>query len=144
VVGYFKNFNLEHVARLCSADEDGTGEGVHATAVDGRKLLERHAAMDLSTRRFDTLEADSVASLDIEARRESAIPAGVGWLSGKNMAAHRTATTIWISTIACRGRAATPIAARAWRPYSPKTSTKRSEAPLMTFGESANPGMQFT
>ena len=31
-------------------------------------------------------------------------------------------------------------AERAWRPFSPKTSTKRSEKPLMTAGESRKPG----
>ena len=39
---------------------------------------------------------------------------------------------------------ATPIAERAWRPRSPKTSTIRSEAPLMTFGWSVKSGAELT
>ena len=41
------------------------------------------------------------------------------------------------------GRAATPTAERAWRPFSPKTSTIRSEAPLTTFGWSVKAGAEF-
>src|ERR1700734_1844427 len=100
--------------------------------------------MNLPPGGLDTLEMHGFAGLNIEARRQGAIPSGVSWFSREGVQGHRTATTIWISTIAFRGRAATPMAARAWLPYSPKTSTSRSEAPLITLGESANPGMQLT
>ena len=37
-----------------------------------------------------------------------------------------------------------PTADRAWRPASPKTSTMRSEKPLMTFGWSAKSSVHCT
>src|SRR5690606_16109482 len=46
----------------------------------------------------------------------------------------RTWTIISNSTAAPRGRVLTPTAARAWRPASPNSSPKSSEAPLMTWG----------
>src|SRR5690606_17973550 len=48
------------------------------------------------------------------------------------------------STAAPRGSSATPTAARAWRPRSPRTSTRRSEAPLITFGWPVKPGAEAT
>jgi len=47
---------------------------------------------------------------------------------------YRTSTTASISTEASPGNDTMPIAARACLPLSPKTSTKRSEAPFMTLG----------
>jgi hypothetical protein len=56
--------------------------------------MQRRAAMDLSPCRFDTLEVDGFAGLNIEARRQRAIPAGVRWFSREDVQSHRTATTI--------------------------------------------------
>ena len=53
-------------------------------------------------------------------------------------------TAICTSTAAPAGRLATPMAARAWRPCSPNTSTRRSEAPLITLGASRKSGVQRT
>src|ERR1700736_3243687 len=47
---------------------------------------------------------------------------------------HATSITASISTLILKGNEAIPTAQRACRPRSPKTWTKRSEQPLMTFG----------
>ena len=100
--------------------------------------------LDLSASGFDALEVDGVAGIDLEARRERAIPARMRGGGIECVIGHRTETTIWSSTMALRGRAVTPMAARAWRPASPKTSTSKSDAPLITWGESGNPAMVLT
>ena len=43
-----------------------------------------------------------------------------------------------------QGQGAHAHAERAWRPFSPRTSTKRSEQPLITRGWSPNSGRQLT
>ena len=71
----------------------------------------------------------------------------MGGLSGQPVFGHGlsyTATIICSSTSALRGKALTPIAARACRPESPKTATNKSEAPLMTAGGSGKPATAFT
>jgi len=55
-----------------------------------------------------------------------------------------TSTIISISTAWPLGSDAMPTAARACLPRSPKTSTIRSENPLITFGCSTNSGSEFT
>jgi hypothetical protein len=47
---------------------------------------------------------------------------------------HAISITASISTLILKGNEAIPTAQRACRPRSPKTWTKRSEQPLMTFG----------
>ena len=88
-------------------------------------------------------QVNRVAGSDREARRQRAVPAGMRGFGGKSVFGHRcaqTSTVICSSTSALRGSAETPMAARTCRPASPKTSTKRSEAPLITLGESGKPG----
>ena len=51
---------------------------------------------------------------------------------------HLISAVIWL------GREPMPTAERAWRPALPKTSTKRSEQPLITFGWSPKSGMALT
>jgi acetyl-CoA carboxylase biotin carboxylase subunit len=68
-------------------------------------------------------------------------------VAGKRRAAseaYATSNTASISTGMLNGREPIPTAERAWRPRSPKTSTNRSEQPLMIFGWSVNSGTQFT
>jgi len=48
------------------------------------------------------------------------------------------------STGTPKGSSATPMAMRAWRPASPKTSSSTCEAPLMTFGWSVKPSAPAT
>jgi len=118
---------------------------VDAGTVDGQVLLRGHAGMDLGTAGVEALDVDFVAGCDVEARWEGAIPDGVDGVGGEGVGAHPAIlTVIWISTRALRGRALTPMAARTWRPDSPKMWMSRSEAPLMTAGESANPGAALT
>ena len=145
-VARVEDFDFEDVAGFGAVNIDGAGEGVDAGAVDGEELGGGHAAVDLAAAGVDALDLHFVAGGDAQARLESAVPDGVGWFGGERVFDHDsfTLTVIWISTRALRGRALTPTAARTWRPASPKISTSRSEAPLMTAGESANPGAALT
>ncbi len=54
--------------------------------------------------------------------------------SKKDFYSSLSLTIISISTARFMGSCGTGMAERAWRPASPKTSTSRSEAPLMTLG----------
>ncbi len=143
-MGETDDLDFENVAGLRTANEHRSGEGVNAATVDAGEIFERDARMDLSASGFDALEVDGVAGIDLEARRERAIPARMRGGGIECVIGHRTETTIWSSTMALRGRAVTPMAARAWRPASPKTSTSKSDAPLITWGESGNPAMVLT
>src|ERR1700676_3239553 len=103
--------------------------------------------MHLGAAGVETLQVHRVAGSDREAGRQSAVPSRMNGFGGKNVFGHRfaqTSTVICSSTRALRGKAETPTAARTCRPASPKTSTKRSEAPLMILGESAKPATAFT
>src|SRR5665213_1675694 len=57
---------------------------------------------------------------------------------------HASSNIASTSQATLRGRDPAPTAARAWRPASPRTSTKRSEAPFATSGCCVNPGTAFT
>jgi len=144
VMGQVEDFDFEDIAWFRAANQDRAGEGVDAATIDAGKFVERDAGMDLPPGGFEALEMDNVAGVDFEARRKSAIPARVGGGGIEWVFRHRTETTIWSSTMAWRGRAVTPMAARAWRPASPKTWTSRSEAPLITWGESGKPATVLT
>src|SRR5205807_74872 len=56
----------------------------------------------------------------------------------------RTTTTAATSTVTPRGRPLLPTAARVWRPASPRTSIRRSDAPLITEGWSVKSLVQLT
>ena len=141
-----EDIDLEDVAEFGTVDEDGAGERVDASAIDGEELRGGGSGADLGAAGVGAFDLDFVARLDVQARREGAVPHGVGGLGGERVHGHDSVilTVICNSTRALRGKALTPTAARTWRPASPKTRTSRSEAPFMTAGESANPGAAFT
>ena len=126
LVGDFEHVDLEDVAGFGAVDEDGTGEGVNAGAVDGKIFGEVHLGMDLRAARVEALHMNRVAGIDAQARREGAVPDGMRGIGGKGVLLHlvhgapesewSTSTVICSSTRALRGRADTPMAARTWRP----------------------------
>src|SRR5215813_2766703 len=63
---------------------------------------------------------------------------------GRTARRYSTSRIISISTGMPLGSSAIPTAERAWRPCSPKTSTMRSEKPLMTLGCSPKPSAELT
>src|SRR5207247_7231232 len=70
---------------------------------------------------------------------------GGGERVAQDLHRHSTSTIISISTGICSGSEPMPTAERACLPMvSPKTSTIRSEKPLITFGCSPNSSVQFT
>ena len=85
-----EDVDLKNVAGLGSADENRSGERVNAVAVDGKQVGERGAAFDLAAAGLDALEVNSVAGSDLEARRQSAVPAGMGGLGNQRMLGHVT------------------------------------------------------
>jgi hypothetical protein len=109
--------------------------------------VNRNSAMSLhfpgfpvETRGFDELHAVFFKENRTRVtcrQREAGNPGSVG------MTIH-IATIICSSTSALRGNALTPTAARTWRPGSPNTSSNKSDAPLMTAGESGKPATALT
>ena len=143
-----ENADLEDVAGFRAVDVDGAGEGVDAGTVDAEVIGGGHAGDDLAAGSIGALELDFVAGVDDEAGLEGVVPEGVGGFGGEDVLGHgstsRARTAIWTSTMALRGRALTPTAARTCLPASPRSRTRRSDAPLMTAGESSKPGTALT
>ncbi len=80
VVAGCEDIDLEDVAGFRTVDPHGAGEGMNAGAIDGEVVGCRHAGPDLAATGVDTLEVDFVARSNMQARREGAIPDGVGGL----------------------------------------------------------------
>ncbi len=141
-----QHIDLQYIAGSCTFDPDGPSESVNARSINAQVFRERGSGGDLSAARVDALDLHFVTRLDTKSRFQQSVPHGVCGLSGKDMLGHGsfTRTVICTSTKALRGSALTPKAARTWRPASPKTRTSRSEAPLITAGESPNPGAALT
>jgi hypothetical protein len=93
------------------------------------------------------------AAMALGARARPRSQISVDFLARRNMTCRKLkanaayaliATMPSISTEIWLGSMTLPTAERAWRPASPKTSTNRSEQPLMTFGESLKSGVALT
>ena len=143
------DFDFEDVAGFGVLDPDGSGEGVDAGAVDALVLFEGHGGVDLAAAGVLAIDVDHVVGGDAKTGFMGPIPDGVGGFGGEEMFAHGatvglTRTSIWSSTRAWRGRALTPTEARTCLPGSPKSWTRRSEAPLMTAGGPSKPATQLT
>lgn len=141
-----ENIDLQRIAGLGAFDRDGTGEGMNARAIYFQVLGQGHTGRNLSAACIDAVDLHFVAGGDMKPRLEGTVPHRVGWVSGEGVLAHDsfTRTDICTSTNALRGSALTPTAARTWRPASPKTCTSRSDAPLITAGESGKPATALT
>ena len=114
VVGGAEDVDLEDVAGLGAFDPDRPGECVNAGPVDAEEVLGGGARVNLAAAGVEALEVDGVARGDAQARRQSAVPDGVGGFGEKGVGGHGSCslTVIWSSTSALRGRALTPMAAR--------------------------------
>src|SRR5580704_3085691 len=142
-----QHIDLQHIARLGAVDADRSGQGMNPAPVDGQKIFHARIRCHLATARVKAAHMHRISRRDGEPRLERAVPARMCGLSGQPVFSHAApyiATVICNSTSALRGRALTPTAARTWRPCSPNTATNRSEAPLMTAGESGKLAIAFT
>src|SRR5581483_3235608 len=141
-----EHFDLKRVTRLRVFHPDGSGKCVDTRTVDREIFADRHARLHLPAACIDTCDQHFIAGFDAKARLERPIPDRVSRFGRERVFSHDsfTRTLIWISTRAPRGSALTPMAARTCWPASPKTCTRRSDAPLMTSGELSKPAAAFT
>lgn len=107
-----------------------------------RQLTPRlYSALRWNHQKYDRLPGGDGKRWDNDAWR---IDTALGFRPARALPQSATSRIIWISTVESFGRPETATAARAWRPRSPKISTRRSLAPLTTAGLSANPSTAFT
>ena len=129
-------------------DKNGPGERVDAVAIDGQEFGDRHARMHLRTAGIETFQLHGVTRRDCEPRCRCAIPAGMGRLGGKRVSAIAAQFSDLDGHLQLDKRVARQRGNSDRRAHvaaaSPKSSTSRSEAPLITLGESAKPGTAFT
>ena len=83
-----ENVDLEDVAGFGGIDIDGASEGVDEGAVDLQVMFRGHDGMDLGAAGVDASDLDGVAGGDMEARREGAVPDGVGGMGGEGVDEH--------------------------------------------------------
>src|SRR3974390_468970 len=73
-----EDIHLKNVAGLSAVDPDGPGERMNARAINAKVLSGGRAGHNLSAACIDTLDLHFVAGLDMYARRERAVPDGMG------------------------------------------------------------------
>src|SRR5215813_15640266 len=85
-----------------------------------------------SSAALEPADNDEIASMNESTGAAKHLP--YGGPCSKQVSAYATSKIISISTAMPKGRACIPTAERACRPESPKSCTRRSEAPLITLG----------